>query len=329
MKALESGSMVKRIERHEARVGMFIESLEGSWQDNPIGQRRFLLRSATEVDLIRNSRITGIYINPAKGVDIDGGRQCHAEVSPTPGAQPQQDLPEKRKATVKVVQASAMRLESAFEKSRSGDAIDIENVSQIVGDISTQIGDSPAILLDITRLKSKDKATFVHSVAVSALLVHFARHLRFEEPLVRVLGFAGLVHDIGKLAIPTAILNKTDALSTKERGLVMRHPAIGYDILKRQGNLPGVVLDICRHHHERMNGKGYPDRIPAGELSVYVRMSTICDVYEAVTSVRPYKKPWSSAMALSWMLEHGDHFDTQLLWKFILSLDSELTRGIA
>ncbi|KQS65599.1 hypothetical protein ASG39_10425 [Rhizobium sp. Leaf371] len=321
--------MVKRIERHEARIGMFIESLEGSWQDNPIGQRRFLLTSDTQVDLIKNSRITGIYINLAKGVDVDGSSRGLASV-PSPNPSPRKrSLAEERKATAKIVQASVKRLEGAFDRSRSGEPIDIESVSEIVGDISTQIGDSPAILLDITRLKSKDKVTFVHSVAVSALLVHFARHLQFEEPLVRVLGFAGLVHDIGKLAIPTEILNKTAALTAEERDVIMQHPAVGHDILKRQGNLPGVVLDICRHHHERMNGKGYPDGIPAADLSIYVRMSTICDVYEAVTSVRPYKKPWSSAMALSWMLQHGDHFDLQLLWKFILSLDSELTRGVA
>ncbi|CZT33640.1 HD-GYP domain-containing protein [Rhizobium sp. 9140] len=321
--------MVKRIERHEARVGMFIESLEGAWQDNPFGQRRFLLRSETEVDLIKNSRITGIYINLAKGVDVDGSNRSFANSSQPRSPPPPKALLDERRATVRVVQASVKRLEAVFIESRCGEPINIESVSEIVGDISTQIGNSPAILLDITRLKSKDKVTFVHSVAVSALLVHFARHLHFEEPLVRVLGFAGLVHDIGKLAIPTAILNKASVLTAEEREIVMQHPAIGHDILKRQGNLPGVVLDICRHHHERMNSKGYPDGIPAGELSIYVRMSTICDVYEAVTSVRPYKKPWSSATALSWMLQHGDHFDTQLLWKFILSLDSELTRGVA
>ncbi len=321
--------MVKRIERDEVRVGMFIESLEGAWQDNPFGQRRFLLRSETEVDLIRNSRITGIYINLAKGVDVDGSSGRFATSTPPRRNPSREAVVDERRATVRVVQASVKRLETAFNQSRSGEPINIESVSEIVGDISAQIGDSPAILLDITRLKSKDKVTFVHSVAVSALLVHFARHLQFEEPLVHVLGFAGLVHDIGKLAIPTTILNKSSALTADERDIVMQHPAIGHDILKRQANLPGVVLDICRHHHERMNGKGYPDGLPAGDLSLYVRMSTICDVYEAVTSVRPYKKPWSSATALSWMLQHGDHFDIPLLWKFILSLDSELTKGVA
>lgn len=321
--------MVKRIERHEARVGMFIESLEGAWQDNPFGKRRFLLRSETEVDLIKNSRITGIYINLAKGIDVDGSSRSFAKDPPSRVAPLGKPVADNRRATVRVVQASVKRLETAFGQSQNGEPIDIAGVSGIVGDISTQIGDSPAILLDITRLKSKDKVTFVHSVAVSALLVHFARHLQFEEPLVHLLGFAGLVHDIGKLTIPTAILNKTGALTAEEREIIMQHPASGHEILKRQGNLPGVVLDICRHHHERMNGKGYPDGIFAGELSLYVRMSAICDVYEAVTSVRPYKKPWSSAMALSWMLQRGDHFDIPLLWKFILSLDSELTRGVA
>lgn len=321
--------MVKRIERHEARVGMFVESLEGAWQENPFAKRRFLLRSESDVDLIKTSRVTGIYINVSLGVDVDGSRKSPAAKADRNSLESQTPAGvEVRQATVRVVQASVQSLENQFNRTKSGNAIDIESVSQIVGDISTQIGESPAILLDMTRLKSRDKVTFVHSVAVSALLVHFARYLGYNEEQIRLLGFAGLVHDIGKLAIPTEILYKTAALTAGERNIVMQHPAIGHEILQRQGDLPQIVLDICRHHHERMDGKGYPDRLPADELSIFVRMSTICDVYEAVTSVRPYKKPWSSQQALKWMLERADAFDIPLLWKFILSLDAELTRNL-
>ena len=304
---------------------MFVESLEGAWLDNPFGARRFVLKSETDVDLLKTSKITGIYINPVLGVDTDGSRHGSGAIKPPDGkAAPVADA----QATVRVIQASVQRLEGQLNGAKSGSAIDIKGMSQIVGDISAQIEDSPAILLDMTRLKSRDKVTFVHSVAVSALLVHFARHLRLEEEQVQLLGVAGLVHDIGKLAIPTEILYKTAALTAEERRIVMQHPAVGYDLLKRQAGMPQVVLDICRHHHERMDGKGYPDRLSGDALSVFVRMSTICDVYEAVTSVRPYKKPWSSSQALNWMLEHSDYFDIPLLWKFILSLDSEQTRGV-
>jgi HD-GYP domain-containing protein (c-di-GMP phosphodiesterase class II) len=321
--------MVKRIERDEARVGMFVESLEGAWLDNPFGARRFVLRSETDVDLIKASKITGIYINTVLGVDTDGSRQSSSARQPSSGkVAPSADAQAAAQATVRVVQASVQRLESQLNGAKTGSAIDIKGMSQIVGDISAQIEDSPAILLDMTRLKSRDKVTFVHSVAVSALLVHFGRHLKLEEEQIQLLGVAGLVHDIGKLAIPTEILYKTGALTTEERGIVMQHPAVGYDLLKRQAGMPQIVLDICRHHHERMDGKGYPDSLPGDALSVFVRMSTICDVYEAVTSVRPYKKPWSSSEALIWMLEHSDYFDIPLLWKFIFSLDSEQTRGV-
>jgi HD-GYP domain-containing protein (c-di-GMP phosphodiesterase class II) len=313
--------MVKRIEKHEIRVGMYVESLEGAWQDNPFGDRRFLLRSERDVELIKASRITGIYINAARGVDVDGAVRVI-------GAR----LPERkvdRDDTIKRVQESVRQLEGEFGKVRSGEGVSFDSLGLIVGDISAQIEGSPAVLLDMTRLKSKDKVTFLHSIAVSALLVHFGRYLSFEEPVIRTLGLAGLVHDIGKLAIPTTILNKTTNLTPQERDIIMQHPAVGHALLVRQGGLPQIVLDICRFHHERMDGKGYPDRIAAGDLSVFVRMSTICDVYEAITSVRPYKKPWTSAQALGWMLERGDHFDVPLLWKFIFSLDSDMTHGVA
>jgi HD-GYP domain-containing protein (c-di-GMP phosphodiesterase class II) len=139
---------------------------------------------------------------------------------------------------------------------------------------------------------------------------------------------AGVLHDIGKLTIPMDVLHKQGPLNAAERRLVEQHPERGYALLSTQVNMPHLVLEICRSHHERLDGKGYPDRLVAENLSTEVRMSTICDVFDALTSARPYKKGWSSQQALSWMMARENQFDKALLWHFILSLDPEMTKGI-
>lgn len=312
--------MIKRIDRTQVRVGMFIESLEGEWQETPINRRRFLLESEAAAQQIRASNVSGAIINTAMGVDIDGKRRASSA--------DEKAAEKTRKETARLLTQSTRELESVLGSVLSGDPLTMEGVAPLVGEVAKSVESGPAIMLDLTRMKSRDKSTFLHSVAVSALMVHFSRSLGFEADMIELMGVAGLVHDVGKLAIPITVLQKPGSLTEEERRIIMSHPVLGYDTLKRQNTLPELVLDVTRHHHERMDGKGYPDRVPAGDLSLHVRMSAICDVYEALTSVRPYKTPWTSSMALNWMLARPDHFDQPLLWKFILSLDSTLIKDV-
>ncbi|MDQ0322765.1 putative nucleotidyltransferase with HDIG domain [Pararhizobium capsulatum DSM 1112] len=322
--------MVKRIEKHELRVGMYIEALEGMWLNSPTSERRFLVSRQRDVEVLKASDVTGIYINTSKGLDRDGRRpNSAASANGREEAAGNVVQLEKQRATAKVLQESVASLESVFLASQSGAELDTEACMAVAGEIANSVKDGPSILLGMTRLKSKDKVTFLHSIAVSALLVHLGREMAFDEATVRCLGLAGLVHDIGKLAIPVEVLQKPSGLTEEERALIMNHTVLGHEILVQQGQLPDLVLDICLNHHERVDGKGYPNRVPGANLSIFARMAAICDVYEATTSVRPYKEPWSSKYAFNWMLQREGHFDHQLLWRFILSFDATDQRETA
>ncbi|OLP58615.1 hypothetical protein BJF93_17375 [Xaviernesmea oryzae] len=317
--------MVKRIDKEQVRRGMFVEALEGAWQDNPFPYRRFLLEDDESVEILKGSRITGVFINTALGLDVSG-RPAPARMKVQAPPSPAND--KARQASAKVISETSQRLEALFDDVTLGNAIAIDHVNRLADNLAASIEQSPTILLDMTRLKSKDKATFLHSLAVSALLMHFARSMSFDSEMVRVLGVAGLLHDIGKLIIPKEVLQKPGSLTSEERQVIMQHPVFGFDLLKAS-DMPAVVLDICRYHHERMDGRGYPDRLTAEKLSVPVRMAAIVDVYEAITSLRPYRTPWSSQRALTWMSEQTGHFDRQLLMRFVLSLDPALTQGMS
>ena len=135
-----------------------------------------------------------------------------------------------------------------------------------------------------------------------------------------MLGTAGLLHDVGKLEIPLEVLNKEGRLEQDEITLIRGPPEKGHAFLSRQEGMSEIVLDVCLNHHERMDGKGYPRRLSGSKVSLHTRIATICDVYDALTSVRPYKARWSANDALKWMLGNEGHFDRRLLKKFALCL---------
>ncbi len=158
-------------------------------------------------------------------------------------------------------------------------------------------------LLGMVRLKSHDDYTFMHSVAVSTLMVGLARQLRLDEEQVREAGLAGLLHDVGKAKVPLAPLNKPGKLDADEFERVKRHARHGHDMLLDTEAPSAVALDVCLHHHERPDGKGYPEGLSGAALSLYARMAAVCDVYDAITSNRPYKGGWGPADSIAKMAE--------------------------
>jgi HD-GYP domain-containing protein (c-di-GMP phosphodiesterase class II) len=157
-------------------------------------------------------------------------------------------------------------------------------------------------LIEVTRLKSRDEYTFLHSIAVSALMVHLVRAVGPDEETAYDVGMGGL-HDIGKVRIPLKVLNKTGPLDERQMRLIRLHPSHGYPLLARQGDVSTVVLVICLHHHETIDGQGYPKGLSGEEITVPVRISSICDVYDALTSARAYKLAWSPRDAARFILE--------------------------
>ncbi|WP_320194836.1 HD-GYP domain-containing protein [Agrobacterium rosae] len=313
---------VTKIDKSQLKVGMFVEAIEGVWQDSSTLGRRFTIRSGHEIDLIVNSNISGVFINTALGRNASG-------LPPHPAAKNIASATRQDKFdTAAKIQGHAAEARSLIGDIFDGRAVTVESFTPLVNDVARTMEENPSLYIGMSRLRSRDNATFVHSLSVAALLLHFGRSMQMDDETVQHLCMAGMLHDIGKLSIPKQILQKQGPLNAAERNVVEQHPGLGYELLSSNLNMPKLVLDICRSHHERLDGKGYPDRLTADAISPEVRMSTICDVFDALTSARPYKKGWSSPQALSWMMCREDQFDKGLMWRFVLSLDPEMTKGI-
>jgi len=203
---------------------------------------------------------------------------------------------------------------------RLGRSISLAEVHPVLEDISSSVARHPSALISCAKLKSRDEYTYMHSVAVAALMLNLARRLGLDEQEVHDAGMAGLLHDIGKMAVPEAILNKPGKLSDEEFALVRTHSERGHSMLLAAGDMPEIALDVCLHHHERVDGTGYPHGLRGSEISIHARMGAICDVYDAVTSARVYKDAWQPADSLARMYSWKGHFDEAVLEAFIKSL---------
>ncbi|EMS95403.1 phosphohydrolase [Agrobacterium tumefaciens str. Cherry 2E-2-2] len=314
--------MLKRISTQQLTIGMFIEAVEGTLSNQGFLKRhRFLLRHEELMRQLKSSGAESIVINTARGYDTEGSARSTA-VSPQPG-----NCPETVAAVTHAVRSAADTIAETFASAEAGGVVSLKGMAAAAGKISDAVQSNPAIFIGVTRLKSKDETTFVHSVSVSGLMILFGNYLGLDRGTVNLLGISGLLHDIGKVEIPSSILNKAEGLSASEREIINLHPAFGRDILSRNAQMPETVLDVCFNHHERMDGGGYPSGRAGSQISLYARIAAICDVYDAITSVRPYKKPWTANDALTWMLRREGHFDMQLLKKFALCISASLPRG--
>ncbi|WP_152046245.1 HD-GYP domain-containing protein [Aureimonas psammosilenae] len=314
--------MLKRIGRDEVRLGMFIERLEGNWLDHPFWRKRFILTEAADLAKLRASDVTGVVIDESLGAPLTprpAGDLARAapvrRARPLPAAEPG-EVTLARKA----LRQCGKAVRDIFEDIRMGRPMKRDQAENVAGEITRLLDRSPAALHSLTRLRSLDNYTYLHSIAVGALMIQFARHLELPEEEVQVLGIASLLHDIGKVAVPSSVLMKPSGLTPRELDLLRQHPAKGHEMLEAQGETSAVVIDICRHHHERMDGTGYPDGLGAEELSLHARMAAICDVYDAVTSVRPYKTAWTPLHSLAQMANWKGHFDGELLERFAVSI---------
>ncbi|WP_224771071.1 HD-GYP domain-containing protein [Pseudomonas sp. FEN] len=207
-----------------------------------------------------------------------------------------------------------------FTHARMGRVVALEQADELVDNISLSIARHPHAFISLARLKSADEYTYMHSVAVGALMIALAKQLDFSEELVHQAGLAGLLHDIGKMAVPGAILNKPGKLTDSEFDRVRQHPQLGAHILRSSVQVCELVMDVCLHHHEKVDGSGYPDQLAGEQISLFSRMAAVCDVYDAVTSDRPYKEAWSPALAIQKMSEWKEHFDSSVFQAFVKSV---------
>ncbi len=161
-----------------------------------------------------------------------------------------------------------------------------------------------------------DDSTYQHCLLVAGLVAALSFKLGVTPKHQQLLSQAALIHDVGKARVPLAILNKAGALSTSEMEVMRTHAAQGHAMLAGQPGVNPVILDVIRHHHEYIDGTGYPDGLRGPQISGYVRIVTICDIYAALIERRAYKPQMPAQQALAVLVKMGAKLDKDLMKSF-------------
>ena len=319
--------MLKKVAVNQLTVGMFVHGFDESWLKHPFWRSKFLIKEPATLREVQASGITHCLIDVSKGQDLQPAGVATAPVAAAPSAPVEKPAKPERvpmaqelQEAARLRQRSAQTMKRLFAEVRLGNAIEPSECAALVDDVVESIDRHPDALLSLARLKSADEYTYMHSVAVCALMVSLGRQLGLNDDQCREAGMAGMLHDLGKAAMPQDVLNKPGKLTPEEFDIIKTHPRRGFEMLIEGAKVSDGVKDVCLHHHERYDGTGYPDKLAGENISLLARMGAVCDVYDAVTSDRPYKAGWDPAYALAQMATWKGHFDTTVFQTFVKSV---------
>jgi HD-GYP domain-containing protein (c-di-GMP phosphodiesterase class II) len=292
-------------------------------------RKRFKVAGKEDVAKIRGLGIAALYIDTKRGLDPDPPTAPDRALEPRSetarpaqrqeGAEePRASLAEERVKAERIQREACQLVTGMMDDVRLGRQPDIERVNPVVENIVGSIFRNQDALLGLSRIRRMDRYTFEHSVGVSVLMVSFARTLGLERDIIHQIGFGALLHDIGKVLVPSEILNKPGRLSEDEFVVMRMHVAHSQAILADSPGISPVALAVAAEHHERVDGSGYPARKRESDISQYGRMAAIADVYDAITSDRVYHKGIEPHAALGKLLEWSEqHFESTLVQQFI------------
>lgn len=328
--------MIKKVNVNEVCLGMYIHELRGNWLEHPFWKKSFKLDDPKDLQKLIHSGVHEIWIDTNKGLDVaavavvsESAKEPEFEpekpesepVKMQPAIKKQVSFDDELVVAKKIHTKAKKVVTSMFGDARLGKALDVQGAEGLVEDIQSSIERNPSALLSLARLKNANEYTYLHSVAVCMLMIALAKQLKLSESQTRQAGVAGLLHDVGKMAIPSEVLDKPGKLTDEEFNVVKRHPQHGWEILKASYQVDNVALDVCLHHHERVDGRGYPEKISGDDLSLFARMGAVCDVYDAISSDRCYKKAWGPAESISKMTAWREgHFDETIFHAFVKTI---------
>jgi len=214
--------------------------------------------------------------------------------------------------------------------------LDVDGCKAVAMAIVETLMNNPNISMNIQDLRCYDNYTYAHSMNVAVLSGAMGIGLGMNGKELGYLVTAALLHDLGKLMIPEPILNKKGRLTAEEYSLMKSHALMSYDAIRNRDDLSAHIKVAVRHHHENVDGTGYPDGVKGDKLTIYAKILHVADVYDALTSKRPYKQAYSTYEALEYLMGNcGTQFDmgcVHLLMKYVplypKGIEVELSNGV-
>jgi len=300
-------------------IGMHVTRLDRPWTEVPVLMQGLTIETPDDIDMLRDHCVY-VYIEIEKEfwLELSKGSIEQKEEKKYPGFREKEDIHEELPKAKFTFDKARDQVDEVLESISNGESFDMDSSRKAIQSCVSSIMRNANALLWLTQVKNQDRYTAEHSLRVGILAIAFGRFLDFDESELEILGLCGMLHDVGKVKIPDEILNKPARLSRIEFDIMKEHAPLGKDILLEQKGVNKLIIDTAHYHHERIDGKGYPEQLNASFLHKYVRIVSIVDVYDAITSARPYKVGSPAFDALKILFsERGKHFDDELVEAFI------------
>jgi HD-GYP domain-containing protein (c-di-GMP phosphodiesterase class II) len=341
----------KRINSELLRPGMFVCRLDKPWLETPFLLQGFLIRTQEQAEEVR--RHCGfVYIDPERGDDVGGGRPARlasdrvspiretrrrkslkARVSPLrPLTETTADFDPDDIVERVVITPIEEELERAFDlhrdtryvinkvlnDARLGKAIDVPEVKALVAELAQSAMRNPDALIFLTQLQAARQSVALHCINACIFSLIFGRHLELPEDELRTLGLGALLHDVGYIKLPQQLLEKPGTLTVEESELIRTHVAEGVTVLQGASGITSRVVALIQDHHERWDGRGYPRGKARESIDYLGRVLGMVDVYDALTSPRPWRPAHSPYHALRLLQQNADKdFERALVLQFV------------
>lgn len=337
--------MLKRIRTQDVELGMFLHKLEGSWFSHPFWKSKMLLDDADQLATLKASKVEWVQIDISRGADQRprdaapprpavapdqrdrsfgrAGATIARRAAPAPVNRPFDPLSKERLSTKaemvhanRLARKSVRAMQKIFDDSRLGNAIKLKKLEPMIEEISSSIQRNPHAFMAVTRLKNSSEYLYLHALSVCALMISLAQQLRLPAEEVQQAGLAGLLMDVGMGHVPQETWDKGSPLTPEEWEVVKSHTTLAHEFLALGGEMPEAVLDVCLHHHERLDGSGYPHGLKGEEIGQFARMAAICDTYDAMTSNRIHRHGEDPSRALLMLDEAQTLYDPDIFHAF-------------
>jgi putative nucleotidyltransferase with HDIG domain len=326
--------VIKKIGIRELRPGMYVRDLNCSWVAHPLFLTRFKVRTDKEIEKLLKLGVSSVYIDTSMGDDapnaatedemrlsIEAALFKMAETSTGEASLQAMPTREELAGAVQIYQDANQTIQGMMSGVRLGKYSELESIEPAIHGIVDSIFHSSGALIQLGGIRTKDQYTFAHSVSVCALLTAFARTLKLGNDIIRQISIGGMLHDIGKMHVPDAILNKPGRLTDSEFDEMRLHVKHGADILSEISWISPIALQVTAQHHERYDGSGYPAGLKSAQISQFGQMAAIVDVYDAITSERVYHQAMEPVMAIRKIQEWSEqYFNVELVSHFIRSV---------
>ncbi len=307
----------------DLQKGMFVAELDRDWSESTFLLQGFTIEDQSDIDAVMN-QCKFVYVDfksesQFKSYRLATTRSTTYQTSNQDSYEAKQNyLANKLSPAADRFKKTSKLMKGLMDRIMLGEDFDLHGVKNVVKENVRQVLENQDAMLMMTLLKNKNDSRAEHSLNVSILAIGFARFLGYQQRALEDIGMGALLHDIGQIRVDEKLLKKAGRLNQNEMAEMCRHPKYGLDILQSKQGLSESCIDIAVNHHERLGGQGYPRGLTAEKLSANVRLVSIVDVFESLTTPQVYRKSMSVVDAYKVLMAgKGTHYDENMVVKFI------------